>query len=193
MITRIATKNDLQKIVNLHIRSWRENYQKSLSSTFLSSDMVNENRLATWTDRLSTENDKQRVIIAEIDSAFAGFVCSYLDKQYGTLIDNLHVEPTFRRQSVGTALMNQAAIWIQQQRPTTPVYLEVYAENDRARKFYLGIGGKLITEKPAEVQAVDGGKTLSYHIRWDTPSILQQATQQRGQVSTLPNLTSCSK
>jgi Acetyltransferases len=97
----------------------------------------------------------------------------------GTLIDNLHVEPDYRKLSVGTYLMHQAAKWIYENSKENGVYLEVYSENKRAREFYNRIGGIKTTEQPFVVDAVDGGKTLSYHMQWKSPEILFEKTKEK--------------
>jgi hypothetical protein len=56
---RLATINDMPKIINLHIRSWRENYTKNISKEFLLSSKVEENRKIVWSDRFNSDNQKQ--------------------------------------------------------------------------------------------------------------------------------------
>jgi len=181
IIVRLATRNDIPKIVDLHVRSWHENYTKSLSAEFLNSNEVERNRNETWNTRFNGLNNKQYVIVAEEDNLFAGFTCMYLDKheKLGALIDNLHVESAYRCKGVATHLINHAAKWCNEQNPHTSIYLELYAENERAKKFYHGLKGKLTTQEPFSVRAVDGGQTLAFHVTWENPSSLVKITEEK--------------
>ena len=178
---RPAEKSDMPKILDLHVRSWRENYTKNISKEFLESSKVEENRKAVWSTRFNANNPNQYVAVAEYRNNFAGFVCIFLNKheKMGTLIDNLHVEPEYRKMGIGTHLLNKAAKWIHENSKGNGVYLEVYSENGRAREFYKSIGGTQTTEQPFVVDAVDGGKTLSYHMQWKSPEILLANTKEK--------------
>jgi ribosomal protein S18 acetylase RimI-like enzyme len=178
---RLATMKDMEKIVDLHVRSWRENYRKNISSQFLNSIKVEENRRTVWSNRFNTINKNQCVAIAEYNGNFAGFICVYLNKnsKMDTLIDNLHVEPNWRKLGVATHLINYGAKWICENSKDNRVYLEVYSENENARKFYKNIGGIQTTEEPFIVDAVDGGKTLSYHIQWESSETFLKNTSQK--------------
>ena len=173
-VIRAANVADMANIVSLHVRSWRQNYTKSLSKEFLASDEVEKSREKTWEKRLHVENPNQFVAVAEINNEFSGFICVYLNKhdELGTLIDNLHVEPKYHRRKVATFLMLSAARWILKSGSQDSIYLEVYAENKRAQDFYRAIDGNFTTKEPFKVQAVDGGETFSYHIKWASPQIL---------------------
>lgn len=181
IIVRIARREDIPKIVSLHVRSWRENYSENISAKFLQSYEFELNRKEIWTARLSQENSKQYVVVAEKDGDFAGFICSYLDENdtLGTLIDNLHVEPKYHKNGVACRLMNSAAKWMQENRPEGPVYLEVFLKNTRAQKFYSNLSGTFTTAKPFEVKVVDGGKSLSYHVTWNSPLSIVKATRKK--------------
>lgn len=181
IITKTASLADLNKIVGLHVRSWRENYTHSLSVEFLLSNEVELDCSATWNKRLNQPSDDQFIAVAEVDGQFAGFACACLDKhpELGSLVDNLHVEPAFRRQGVGVCLMSCIADWMNERRHYDPVYLEVYAENVRGQKFYDELGGLFTTDEPFAVSTADGGQTQSFHIAWDVPDLLLQATVDR--------------
>ena len=176
-----ATKKDIAEIVDLHVRSWRENYRAHVSAAFLDNDDgVKSNRTEVWNKRLGEPNENQYVGIAKVGGQFAGFVCICLDRIEGkTLVDNLHVEPHYRKQHVGTHLMYSAAQWIITKRPHTPVYLEAYSTNTRAQDFYQSIGGRRTTDKPFLVKAVDGGQTKTFHIVWNTPYSLFRGARKK--------------
>jgi hypothetical protein len=75
--------------------------------------------------------------------------------------------------------MFEAAKWMNDNCSGSAVYLEVYSENARAREFYKKIGGEQTTEQPFMVEAVDGGKTHSYHMTWKSPTFLLEHTKEK--------------
>lgn len=179
-LIRPATLSDRENIVNLHVRSWRENYSNSLSEEFLHGD-IDGNRRHVWHSRLSEPNEKQYVVVAEVEGQFAGFACTRLDNhdELGTLVDNLHVEPDYRRCGIATFLLNETAKWVAENRPDQSIYLDVYEENERAQKYYANIGGHFTTEEPFSVKAADGGYASTYRVVWDTPQALLDITQEK--------------
>lgn len=176
---RPATLADRDDIVNLHVRSWRENYANSLSEEFLSGD-IEGNRREVWQSRLSEPNEKQYVLVAEIEGRFAGFACTRLDDddELGTLVDNLHIEPDYRRCGVASHLLDETAKWVAENRPGQSIYLDVYEENKRAQNYYKKIGGIFTTVEPFPVKAADGGYASTYRVKWNTPQALLDATRQ---------------
>lgn len=139
---RMATDNDARSIAALHAKSWRQNYRGTFSDHFLDKEVVKE-RLSVWTNRLENPPENQFVLVADIDNELVGFVCGYIDDHldYGTLIDNLHVDSEFIGQRIGERLMIQAVEYLKE-RDKTHMYLWVLASNTRAIKFYERIGGK---------------------------------------------------
>ena len=73
-----------------------------------------------------------------------GFACVFLnhDKEYGSLVDNLHVHPDWQRQGIGRALMIHCVNKVNELEDPFKLYLWVLKENHKARKFYESIGEK---------------------------------------------------
>lgn len=145
IVFRSATEKDIEGIAALHTRSWQQNYRGALSDDFLDNKAPTE-RLNVWESRLKKGNTNQVVIVAETDHEIVGFVCVYLNhnKEYGSLLDNLHVSSSMQGKGVGHRLMYLAAKEIEQKLPNSDMYLWVLEQNVNAIRFYEGLGGERI-------------------------------------------------
>ena len=148
---RMAKSEDTTQIALLHADSWRRTYRGLFSDAFLDNDADIERR-QTWRKRLSCKNTDQFVFVAEDTDAIRGFICAYgnEDATWGSLIDNLHVDASFKQQRIGTNLMHHAFAWLAQHFPDVPVYLWVMENNHTARRFYekLGATNAGVIDKP---------------------------------------------
>ena len=145
MVTfRPASKEDYHVIAALHAKSWQQNYRGVFSDRFLD-DEVGNDRLSVWKNRLENPPKNQLVIIAEIGKQFVGFVCAYIDDhlEYGTLIDNLHVDSEFIGKRIGEQLMIEMASSLKNIGKTS-MYLWVLTGNTKAIRFYERIGGRAL-------------------------------------------------
>ena len=143
MVTfRRASKGDYKAISTLHAKSWQQNYRGVFSDRFLDTEVMDD-RFSVWKDRLENPPENQFVLIAEIGDEFVGFVCGYIDdhSEYGTLIDNLHVDSEFIGRRIGEKLMIRAAEFLKEN-TKTKMYLWVLASNTKAIKFYERVGGR---------------------------------------------------
>jgi GNAT superfamily N-acetyltransferase len=162
---RDATLADASQIAALHADSWRRAYRGMLSDEYLDGDLESE-RARVWTDRLTTPNPKQRVVLAEISDRLAGFACAFgsEDPQLGTLLDNLHVRHDFQNQGIGAKLMLQIASWCQSEFAEQGLFLWVLEPNLQARLFYEHLGA---TKAGEEVwHSPDGGAIPSLCYAW---------------------------
>lgn len=172
LVFRHANKNDIESVANLHAKSWRENYKDSFSQDFLT-NKVYEDRIAVWTNRLENPHKNQSVILAEDSGQLVGFICVYFEhhKDYGTLLDNLHVSFRAKGKGIGTNLISRVVSTIKAKGLTTGLYLWVLDKNTSAIKFYEGLGG-IMVEK---VKGTDIGDKSFFKLRyyWDNiPSLL---------------------
>ncbi|MEM8906487.1 MAG: GNAT family N-acetyltransferase [Bacteroidota bacterium] len=133
---------DLQRIATLHAQSWQTHYQGMLRAAYLQHE-VEADRLRVWTKRLEQVPDNQVLILAETAEQLCGFVCVYLgdDPQWGALLDNLHVVPSWQHQGLGRALLKRAADAVHRFDPQMSMYLWVLAQNEAAIGFYDRLGG----------------------------------------------------
>ena len=163
---RLARLSDTKQIALLHADSWRRTYRGLFTDEFLDHE-ANAERIQTWCTRLQAERPDQCVYVMENGSTVNGFVCAYgnEDATWGSLIDNLHVRHTSRRQGIGTHLMHYAFNWLALHYPSNDVYLWVMENNQPARRFYekLGAVNAETLDKP---NPVGGGSALNCRYVW---------------------------
>lgn len=168
---REAERNDAESIALLHATSWRQTYRGMMPDEFLDGDLIS-NRLQVWHDRLTRHRADQFVCLAEDGQKLAGFICVFgnEDSIWGSYIDNMHVAHEKKRLGLGTALMKEAAAWLNARYPQYGVYLWVMEANDSARKFYeyLGAANAGMTDKLDP----SGGSAPNCRYIWPDPAKL---------------------
>lgn len=168
---REASFEDHQHIAKLHAKSWKENYKGLVSDQYLKREVESE-RLSTWKNRLNKPADNQYVLLAYEAEQLAGFICVYgkNNKEYGSIIDNLHVDSLFKGKGIGTKLIAQASLWLQEHFNDSGVYLEVLAGNAKAISFYEFIGAS--REKSGTWHTPCGNRVKEYIYTWCSPQAL---------------------
>ena len=169
---RRATTNDVEPIAALHADSWRRNYRGAYLDSYLDGDVVSE-RIATWTERLSSATPATVTIVADDDGAVVGFAHTILDEdeQWGALLDNLHVTHERKSSGVGTLLMGETAAAVVRERPGSGLYLWVLEQNEAGQRFYesrRGIRGDRELGGPFP----GGGRAYKIRYAWPDPSVL---------------------
>jgi GNAT superfamily N-acetyltransferase len=167
---------DAPVIAAIHAASWRDAYRGLLRAEYLESEVAGD-RIAVWTERLQHADAACYGFIAEQHGTPIGFV--YLhgahDPQWGTLLDNLHVRPGFTGRGIGRRLIESAAREAIRRHPAQRMYLWVFEQNVRARRFYARLGGR---ETECRLQPAPGGGALpECRVVWDDPSRLLQALE----------------
>ncbi|MBI3505547.1 MAG: GNAT family N-acetyltransferase [Proteobacteria bacterium] len=166
---RAARGQDWPVLADLHVQSWRSAYRGILSDEFLH-DRVEAERTKLWSARMAAWNPARSFAeIAEIDGAPCGFVCVMRDAapEHGALLDNLHILPGHRGAGIGRRLLTDAAAWVANRFPGTPMHLSVFVANDGACAFYRRIGG--IASEPFEHKLADGRVHKTLRFVWPDP------------------------
>lgn len=165
MYLRAADKSDIHAIANLHATSWRHAYRGTLSDEYLSGDIMAD-RVATWTQRLSSPAAGQFVTVAEENGQLVGFACAFAgrDPEWGTLLDNLHVSLPNQRRGIGAKLLRQVARWRMTEAPNQGLYLWVTQSNVAAQHFYASLGAKHVGSDAWNPP--DGGIVPSFRYAW---------------------------
>jgi ribosomal protein S18 acetylase RimI-like enzyme len=168
---RAATSADAPVIAELHAANWRYAYRGALSDEYLAGDVSSERR-AVWTKRLSVPHPKQYVVIAEVSHRVVGFACAYSREhpQWGSLLDNIHVDRSLGRSGIGTQIMRSVGSWCTASAPKARLYLWVLESNIVALAFYKKLGaadvGSDLWIPPG------GGSVLRRRLSWNDPSVL---------------------
>ncbi|KLV02518.1 hypothetical protein ABT58_02940 [Photobacterium aphoticum] len=162
---RPATLQDLQAITHIHAVNWQTIYRGQLTQAYLENDVFPE-RLSLWQQRIGQPAANQHILVACDNDTVTGFICLYLDHhpQWGSIVDNLHVDSRYKGQGIGAMLLNHAASVIHQQAHAASMYLEVLAANDAAQAFYQHMGGHNIHAQQWE--APEGSIVDEYVIHW---------------------------
>jgi len=168
---RPAQLRDAKAVASLHARSWRENYRGSFTDAFLDGDLLGE-RLRVWQERLGNPPKGQFVQLAVDGEHLGGFICVYggHHPQWGSLIDNIHVDRASKRSGIGSSLMRQAGGWLGLHHPSLAVYLWVLEVNSSARRFYERRGAH---DAGVTTMETHGGAIVrSCRYTWPDPSSL---------------------
>ncbi|MEW6983907.1 GNAT family N-acetyltransferase [Colwelliaceae bacterium 6471] len=171
MIYRIAQPSDYQNIAKLHTTSWQENYQGMMAIDYLENRLL-QDKQKIWKQRLTSHSPTQHILLAEQDNKLCGFICVIAnnDEIYGSIIDNLHVDKNYKEQGIGTTLIKNSALWLEQKYSTLGVYLEVLAGNTSAIAFYQSLGAEKQTE--ATWLAPCGSHIKEHIYGWKSPKNL---------------------
>lgn len=173
---RRAGSEDATAIAGLHADSWRRHYRGAYSDAFLDGD-VGADRLEVWTQRLAAPGATTTTLLAEDDGAFVGFVHVAFDEdpRWGSLVDNLHVVWTRKRDGIGTRLMSAAASAVVE-RGSGGLYLWVLEQNTAAQGFYAARGGvcagRRLVPAPGGVAEWLGGSPVGLLYAWPDPGVL---------------------
>lgn len=160
-----ATKNDYPAIAAMHTRSWQLHYRGDFSDHYLDHEAAAD-RLEVWKERCQNPPANQQIILAKGKENLLGFVCCVYKENpnYGSLLDNLHVNFENKGQGIGKALMQQAAKWLYEKDDKLGMYLWVLATNVGAIKFYTSLGGEIGEQALHEVPGV--GEAVVYRVIW---------------------------
>lgn len=176
---RAAGADDADRIAALHVASWRATYRGMLADAYLDGPIEAERR-AFWTERLRHPRPDLLTLVAEPTpvAPLVGFVCVLRrhDARWGTLIDNLHVDPARKGAGLGRRLMATLASQLVADGEAGPVHLFVLRANHAAAAFYARLGGEeveqLIKTEP------DGSPLAVSRIAWPSAAALAIAAEE---------------
>lgn len=160
---RSATAADAEPIARLHTDSWRRTYRGMYKDEFLDGDLLSDRR-DVWVARLERPSTNQVVVVATADARLVGFVCGYGDddEEWGSLVDNLHVDPDFHRWGIASTLMSRAGSWFASSYGESGVYLWVLEANHGARRFYEALGAENAETVDMEIHPGGWGRSCRY-------------------------------
>ncbi|MEM7057237.1 MAG: GNAT family N-acetyltransferase [Pseudomonadota bacterium] len=164
ILLRDGIAGDFQAIADLHVASWQQTYRSLMPDTYLSGPVFEDLR-KRWHAQLMDPPKDSILIVAEDETAIAGFIYLYPDEdEMGWVtLDNLHVRADFRGRGLGERLMKAAAARITEL-GRARVLLYVLDGNDDACRFYERLGG---VPDPIEGHTIAGFENLpSIPYRW---------------------------
>jgi ribosomal protein S18 acetylase RimI-like enzyme len=163
---RPATLADAASIARVHIDARRAAYAHFFPAAYLARLTIDE-VAPIWVERLA--EPEARSLVAEVDRRVIGqirFGPAERVEGAGEVLQ-LHIDPAFWRQSIGSRLM-AAAIEGLTEAGYRDAVLNVYRDNERGRRFYESLGWR---PDGFEVDAERGGSLiLQVRYRRDFPS-----------------------
>ena len=168
IVIRPATEADAAAIAAIHVASWRDAYTDILAPEFLNGS-IEADRLAVWSQRLRDCPPTQLVNVAFDSTGRAqAFICSYCDFDpiWGTLVDNLHVDPQARGRGIGERLFRTIVGQLSARGSSSGLHLWVFEANVAGLRFYRRLGGRVAGMENSSIPAAGGKVVLRVH--WPT-------------------------
>jgi len=165
---RPATPDDALRLAAIHCESWRDAYAGVLDPAYLAGPIEQERR-DLWQERFASPSLAQCVLVAELPGTGpVGFICLYRnqDPEWGSLIDNLHVVPSLRGQSIGRHLMRAGAQAMLASAASPGIHLWVFEANIAGRRFYERLGGRVV-ERYLETELPTPPETYILRVFWE--------------------------
>lgn len=165
-------REDAPAVAAVHAASWRSVYRGILSDAYLDGP-VHADRAQVWHDRLHQPDTGTNFgVVVESAGSLHGFVwvIGNADPRYGSLVDNLHVDPSHRSSGLGPRLLDAAAQGIVTRGLDLRIHLWVFAANVRARAFYARMGG--IEVEMIEKATAEGVLATEFRVAWGDASAL---------------------
>lgn len=174
---RPASHADAPAVARLHAENWRRAYRGNFRDEYLDGDVFSE-RQRVWDARLGEPAPNQHVCVAVESARVVGFVCTFgsHDREWGSFIDNLHVQADLQRGGIGASLMRKAGAWLSTAFEDEPVYLFVWERNP-ARALYERLRGR--SSGIVEKENPGGGVGRYFRIVWERPNQLAAAVPRR--------------
>jgi ribosomal protein S18 acetylase RimI-like enzyme len=172
LLYRSANHGDMSGIAALHAENWRRAYRGNFRDDYLDGDILSE-RQGVWNARLGNPPSNQYVCVAAQGARIVGFVCAFgsHDREWGSFIDNLHVDAHAQRSGIGSTLMRHTGAWLCATFPDEQVYLLVWEFNP-AQVLYARLGGR--SSGIVEVENPGGGVGRYFRYVWERPSQLMR-------------------
>lgn len=142
MLYRPASLLDADAIASIHTENWGRGAYRGPAWNDAVHEALADERRQVWRERLASPPSNQYAVVVEDDGEVAAFMCTYgaEDERWGSLLDNLHVRPTWQRKGLGKALFLIAVDWCAREYADAGMYLLVLAGNTPARRLYERFG-----------------------------------------------------
>jgi ribosomal protein S18 acetylase RimI-like enzyme len=157
-IVRDATPDDVDAILDIAQRAWRDTYGDILQTATI------ESALDEWYERESTraaiDDDEIAYFVAEDDDSVVGYL-SGRQKENGetATISAIYADPNRRGEGIGTALLERFEEFCRD-RGCRTIELWALAENDIGHSFYQSRGFEPVERKETELFGEQASETL---------------------------------
>ena len=141
---RNACRDDIEQIVNIKIDGWQTAYVDIIDSSILN-NMSKDKEMDSYINKYSL-ND---VFVAELNGEIIGFCrvydyeeSPYDDKEIDCEIREIYVKSDVKRMGIGSKLFSSVLNYFKS-KGKKKLYLGVFENNYKSRKFYEKMGGIL--------------------------------------------------
>ncbi len=165
---RQAQPSDARAIGLLHAQNFRENNQVVFTDTYSAADLSTE-FIELWQGRLDQPTEAQFIQVGIGKTHLLGFLCAYgaCDFEWGSRIDNLHVDSAARKLGVASSLLAQVGSWLTHRHREQAVYLLVLESNSVARRLYQKFGAVHAETRAMETHG--GSMVRNCRYTWPSP------------------------
>ena len=150
IVIRNVKKEDIPFVVDIKIKGWQNAYKGIIDDEYLNN--LN-NEYDSRIQKMEKSFMNNGFIIAELDNQVVGFCRYVFDNSFSSEIANadcelsaLYVKPELKGNGIGTLLFEYATNEFKNQNKQSMV-LWCLKDNERSKKFYTKMGGKIINEK----------------------------------------------
>ena len=155
---RQATINDAKAIAKLIVSSWQTAYKGLIDDEFLN-NMSIDIMSKRWEQNILSQNADNHIYVYEEENKILGVIRfgkpdDKNDLTHNAEIHVLYVEPTLKRQGIGTKLFNFSKDYFIKNNLN---YMIIWClkDNTPSIKFYETMGGKIIDERKSTVNNIN--------------------------------------
>lgn len=155
---RQAKSNDNVDIARLIISGWQTAYKGLIDDEFLNNMSINT-MSEKWEQNILSQNDENHIYVYEENNKILGVIrfgkpADENDFNHNSEIHVLYVEPTLKRQGIGTELFNFAKNYFIKNNLINMV-IWCLKGNTPSIRFYETMGGKIIGSRKATVHNIE--------------------------------------
>lgn len=154
VVVRPADASDVDRIAEIHVRSWQAAYREILPEDFLAALSIDRRR-ESWASMVGDE----QTFVVEVDGTVDGFVrvAPAEDSTLGE-VQSIYLEPSSHRRGLGTALLtagehrlrelgfDDAILWVFVANTPARRFYEARSWMAEARTALMELGGRQLTE-----------------------------------------------
>lgn len=164
---RKAVKEDSYNIAKLIVESWQTAYKGLIDDNYLNNLSVSD-RVIGWERNILNQNEDNHIYVYEEDNKILGVIRfgkpDEESSNYNSEIHVLYVEPSLKRNGIGTNLFNFAKNYFIEKN-TTNMIIWCLKNNVPTIKFYEKMGGTIVDYRKAVIHNIELEEAgLSYNL-----------------------------
>lgn len=154
---RQANLSDAKNIARLIVSGWQTAYEGLMNQNFLNNMSINK-MAESWSKNITSQNKDNHIYVYQDDNKILGIIRfgkpDNENSSYNAEIHVLYVEPSLKRQGIGTKLFNFAKDYFIKNN-TSNMILWCLNGNIPAINFYKKMGGKIVGTRESVVNNIE--------------------------------------